>query len=74
VKWKHNLGAGARFTIELSRDGGSTWTTLASGVGASSATAGTYRWTVSAPATSRARVRVSCGALSDVSNADFRIY
>ena len=32
ITWTHNLGAGAPFDLELSRDGGTTWEALAAGV------------------------------------------
>ena len=58
--------------LELSRDGGATWTVIA----ASTDNDGAFNWTVTPPATNRARVRVCSVAtpsLCDASNGDFRI-
>ena len=54
----------AAVRLELSRDSGAHWVTLADGVAA-----GTYRWIASGPACDRARVRVrdaACGSRFDV--------
>lgn len=51
IRWSHNVGT-QRFAVELSRDGGITWETL--GVKAGRA----FRWTVTAPATGSALIRV----------------
>jgi hypothetical protein len=59
VRWTHNLGTGASVRIELSRDGGATYTTLVTSYPNSSDTAGTYGWKVTGPATAQARLRVS---------------
>jgi hypothetical protein len=58
--------------IELSRDGGTTWTVLS----AATPNDGTYPWKVAAPVSSTCRVRVTSNdypAVSDMSNADFTI-
>jgi FtsP/CotA-like multicopper oxidase with cupredoxin domain len=58
--------------IDISRDGGTTWTTII----ASTANTGTYSWLVTAPATATARIRVSSvstPAVLDTSNANFSI-
>ena len=56
ISWtSSNLPAGDTVRVELSRDGGASWTTLAA---AASAT-GSLPWTASAPATTAAIVRVS---------------
>jgi len=57
--------------IELSRDGGATWTTIA----ASIANHGSKSWKVTGPATTHARIRVASlsNSASDISNADFTI-
>jgi hypothetical protein len=57
--------------IELSRDSGATWTTIA----ASIANHGSKSWKVTGPATTNARIRVVSlsNSASDISNADFTI-
>ncbi len=75
VKFSHNLGVGQTVNIEVSRDGGATWT-LVSPFTTSSATSGTYVWTVSGPATAQARIRVRWTVdplVADVSDVDFTI-
>jgi len=55
ISWSaSNLPAGTTFLVELSTDGGASWTTLAS-----AATGGSLAWTAAGPATSAAVVRVS---------------
>jgi hypothetical protein len=78
VKWSHNLGANAFVRIELSRDGGVTFPEiLTPAIKNTAASAGTFAWRVSGPATAgaQARVRVSWtnGSASDVSNVNFTI-
>ncbi len=53
VKWTHNLGLGSTFDITLDNDGDLDCddAVIASGVPASTATAGTYLWSVSGTAT-----------------------
>ena len=76
INWSHNLGTLASVIVEISRDGGSTWTTLASSVTNSGNASGTFSWTVTGPATTTARIRVTWtanGSVQDVSNVNFRI-
>jgi Bacterial Ig domain/Divergent InlB B-repeat domain len=76
IRWTHNLGQAEQVNIEVSRDGGNTWTTIASGVTNSADGSGVFSWTVSGPATTTARIRVTWtadGAVQDVSNVNFRI-
>jgi sugar lactone lactonase YvrE len=76
IRWQHNLATGETVDIDLSRDGGSTWTSLATSVVNASATAGSYSWTVGGPATTHGRVRVSRSsdpATADASDVDFTI-
>lgn len=54
IRWVHNLGAEARFNVELSRDNGATWETLASDVKGK-----LFKWTATLPKTSKARLRVT---------------
>jgi hypothetical protein len=56
ISWtSSNIPAGTTVRVELSRNGGGSWTTLA----ASAAATGSLPWTASAPATTTAVVRVS---------------
>jgi len=58
--------------MEVSRNGGTSWTGVAGNV----PNQGTFNWTVTGPASSRARIRVSSTSTStvaDASNADFTI-
>jgi hypothetical protein len=75
VTWNHNL-ATASFRIELSRDGGLTWAVLEPSVLNTTATTGTYAWTVTGPPTTQARIRVTWTAneaVRDVGNVNFTI-
>jgi hypothetical protein len=58
LQWSHSLGSGALVNLDLSRDGGGTWTPIATSL-AAGARFGTYYWTVTAPITTQARFRVS---------------
>jgi 5-hydroxyisourate hydrolase-like protein (transthyretin family) len=76
ITWAHNLGTGAPMNVELSRNGGATWETLASGIANTAATTGSFVWGVTGPATGLARVRVSWAAspaVSDVSDVTFTL-
>ena len=55
ISWSSNLAAGTTVRVDLSRDGGATWTALASASPAS----GSLAWTATSPATTTARVRVT---------------
>jgi hypothetical protein len=75
ITYTHNLGAAQPVTIEVSRDGGSTWGPVANST-TTTATSGTYAWTVTGPPTTTARVRVSSTAtpaVNDISNVNFTI-
>ncbi len=70
ITW-NNAGVTGTQTVEYSVNNGSTWTTISSSVAA-----GTTRLAWSVPSglnTSTALIRVSSGALSDVSDATFKI-
>ncbi len=76
ITWRHNLGAGSNVLVELSRDGGSTYTLLDGPVANQSATSGSYDWPVNDTLTNLARVRVTWEgdlAVRDVSNWYFPI-
>jgi subtilisin family serine protease len=70
IAWTHNLGVPSSVRIELSRDGGTTYSVIASSVSNASATAGSYSWVVTGPRTKLARIRVTwtAGAVSDESD------
>ena len=69
IKWKHNLGAMTQTRIEISRDGGKTYTVLARGVTNQSGS-GVFDWLVTGPTTTAAKIRVSWtgGKAVDVSD------
>jgi hypothetical protein len=76
IRWTHNLGQAEQVNIEISRDGGATWTAIASGVPNSGNTAGVSDWMVVGPATAAARIRVTWvtnNVVQDVSNVNFRV-
>jgi streptogramin lyase len=54
IRWIHNLGNSVRFTLDISRDGGQTWTTIARNIQGKD-----YAWRVTAPTTPTARFRVT---------------
>lgn len=75
IKWNHNLGTGESVRIELARDGVNFMELIAT-VPNSGATAGTFNWTVTGPATSAAKVRVTWvqnPSVYDASNVNFKI-
>jgi hypothetical protein len=75
ITWTHNLGVNAYVRVEVSRDGGVTFAEIAPAIKNTSATTGSFDWTVSGPNTTVAIVRVSWmeGPMSDVSNVAFTI-
>jgi hypothetical protein len=76
ITWTHNLGTLESVTIEVSRDGGSTWSVLAANISNTGGTSGTFGWTVTGPATTLGRIRVTWvrdGTVLDISNVNFRI-
>ena len=75
ITFNHNLGVGQAANIDVSRDGGVTWSPVAA-VTTTSATSGTYSWLVGGPPTTQARIRVRWAVdptVSDASNVDFKI-
>jgi PKD repeat protein len=74
ITWSHNLGASDSMRVEVSRNGGSTWTVVAASVPSGGETTGTFNWTVTGPATNQARVRVTWNAntaVNDRSDSNF---
>jgi aqualysin 1 len=72
IKWSHNLGNNSHVRIDLSRDGGVTFTeTLVDALKNSAGSSGTFLWEVAGPHAAAVVVRVSWlgGAVSDVSDA-----
>jgi N-acetylneuraminic acid mutarotase len=71
IQWSAT-GITGNVTIQISRDGGGTYTTIASNMPNS----GAFQWTVTGPATTRALIRVSSvsqPAVQDTSNSTFTI-
>jgi subtilisin family serine protease len=71
IRWSSS-GVSGNIRIDLSRDGGATWTTLFASV----ANSGSKSWRVSGPVTTNALVRITSlntPSVSDVSNAPFTI-
>ena len=71
ITWD-SLQAGSAVRIEVTRDGGASWST----VSASTANDGTYTWSVTGPRSSTCRVRltsVSYPEVGDTSDASFSI-
>ncbi len=76
ISRESHLPTGSVVKIAISRDGGVSWTPIASGV----PDTGSYPWTVTGPASSQVRIRVGwltvrpCGSRwTDVSDVDFTI-
>jgi Tol biopolymer transport system component len=76
LTWQHALPTGAKFRVEVSRDGGRRWTTLQSAVAAPGGR-GRLVWNVTGPATTAGRVRVvavgDSTTAADMNNALFEI-
>ncbi len=69
ITWD-NAGVTGNQTVEFSLDNGGSWTTISSGIPASTTR---LNWTVPAANTAIALIRVSSGAITDVSDANFKI-
>ena len=70
IQWSSNTGGNVK--IELSRDGGTTWSTLV----ASTPNDGSYNWTVTRPSSANCRLRVTSTTVpgaTGTSNANFTI-
>src|SRR5207247_11383784 len=75
IAWTHNLGAGSTVDIDVSRDGGATWSPIAASIANASGTAGSYAWVVTSPNTTSARFRVRAagGAASVTSDSSYKL-
>ena len=75
IAWTHNLGAGSSVALDVSRDGGASWSVIAASVANTGATSGSYAWVAKGPATASARIRVrsTSGGGSAVNDANFTI-
>jgi hypothetical protein len=76
VTWTHNAGTGARFKLEVSRNGGSTWSLITAAAPSTGATSGSFNWIVTSPRTTTARIRVTWtanSAATDKSDVNFKI-
>ena len=74
ITWSHNAGPSAQFQIEVSRSG--VWSVIAAAVPGNGATSGSYDWTVTGPATNKAKIRVTWTAntaAKDASDVTFQI-
>ena len=69
ITWD-NAGITGNQTVEYSLNNGTSWTTISSTV---PATTNRLAWTIPTANTSTALIRVSSGALTDVSDANFKI-
>ena len=75
ITFTHNLGTGQAVNIDISRDGGGSWTPITT-VTTASATSGSFSWTVSGPTTTQGRIRAtwaSSGLVNDSSDVNFTI-
>lgn len=75
ITYSHNRGTGHPMTIDVSRDGGQTWSYVTN-INASAATTGTFAWKVTGPASAQARIRVASAlnpSANDSSDANFSI-
>jgi hypothetical protein len=75
ISFTHNLGSGMALHLDVSRDGGTTWSQIEA-MTTTSPVSGSYVWTVTGPASPRARVRVSVASapqVNDASDVDFSI-
>ena len=75
IKWNHNLGTSGYTRLELSVDGGASWSLIHPGVKNTAGGTGVFNWIVAHSLTASARVRASWvhGAATDDSNTSFTI-
>jgi len=72
ISWDDFGNQGENVRIEISRNGGSSWSLITS----STANDGSYKWTVSLPGSTQCRIRItstSDPSYTDTSDADFTI-
>lgn len=69
IYWDH-LGLTANQTLQYSLNNGASWTTISSSI---SSTTYRYSWSVPSVVTGQARIRITSGALSDMSDSVFSI-
>ena len=75
VSFTHNLGIGQTVNIDISRDGGASWSPITT-VTTASATSGGFSWTVTGPATTQARIRATWASstpVTDTSDVNFTV-
>jgi chitodextrinase len=75
VSFTHNLGVGQTVDIDISRDGGASWSLITT-VTTASATSGGFSWTVSGPATTQALIRATWASstlVTDTSDVNFTV-
>ncbi|GAA4393085.1 S8 family serine peptidase [Hymenobacter koreensis] len=70
IRWDAATNGTGTFSLDYSTNGGSTWTAITTGL---SATTRHYNWTVPSVASGQVRVRVTRGAASNQSAANFTI-
>jgi PKD repeat protein len=76
IRWNHNLGVQESVKVEISRNGGSTWSVISASVANNAETTGSLAWTVTSPNTTKARIRVSWttnSGVNDRSDVNFSI-
>ena len=76
ITWAHNLGRLEAVDIDVSRNGGESWSVVADGVANVLDALGAFTWTVTGPPTRRALVRIrwaAGAAVADVSDVTFHI-
>jgi hypothetical protein len=76
IRWNHNLGTKEKVLIEVSRDGGTNWSTIAAMAANTGNVQSSYNWTVTGPVTTQGRIRVTWtenGAVTDQGNVNFSI-
>src|SRR3989344_1202469 len=73
IRWT-STNAGSNVKIEISRDGGASWSILTNSTPNTASSA--YNWTVASPASSNAKIRITStlyNSVSDISNSSFTI-
>jgi hypothetical protein len=76
IQWTHNLGPNASFRIELDRDDDGDYEELIAAAATAEPTRGSFTWSVTAPPSATARVRVAWtddAGVADTSDVTFQI-